>query len=332
MLSRYSNHFVDENLNPGTTYYYKLATFDQAGRESDKSKLLKVATKKLDPVSYVKAISNYPEKIKIIWRPHPDPQVSGYIIERENPAENRWDEIGKTKNRLQVEYLDEGLKHGFAYRYRIKAKTYGGLESQPSDITQGKTKLLPSALSEIKATTHLPKRIEITWHSSGSEEIAHYNIYRNNQKEGSYDYVAKLNRMRYVDAIDENGAIYYYKVTATDKDGLESPLPDIPAVGKTLPPPSTPLLTTAGIKNGKITLSWEPTDKRTTNYIVHKESGLLINQKVTNYNIREGKVFVDPDVLPGERYKYSLSGVDEFGIVSKPSDQVELLLPKPVQQ
>jgi len=80
---RYVSHYVDTKLIPGTVYYYRMSTFSNNNRESRPSKVIKVKTMQLLPsVPYIDAISGLPHMIKLIWRPHPNPSVVSYIIQR----------------------------------------------------------------------------------------------------------------------------------------------------------------------------------------------------------------------------------------------------------
>lgn len=326
--SRYSNHYVDEGLEAGHEYVYYLATRDTNGRISSKSAPVKTKTLPFQSVPFVQAISNYPQQVKVIWRPHDNPKVNGYIVERSDISSPDWGEVGKTDSRLFVEFIDQNLKNNYTYRYRIRATTFDGVTSLPSEVSTARTKALPGIIGSSSASTDLPRRIEVRWQNPSQKEVAHYNVYRASYESGPYRLQTKLNRTKYIDAIDEDGAFYYYKITATDSDGLESPMPESPIAGRTLPKPAPPFLTSATIESGQVVLKWEQGDNRAEHYIVTKKSGRFLNAKVTKFKIRRGMEFKDDKVAAGETYRYSIAAVDSYGIISPDTEEIELFLPE----
>jgi hypothetical protein len=68
---KYSSHYVDTDLKPSTRYYYRFSSFSKDKRESVASDTISVTTASLiKSVSYIKAITGLPNRVKLIWRPH----------------------------------------------------------------------------------------------------------------------------------------------------------------------------------------------------------------------------------------------------------------------
>ncbi|MDE5925189.1 MAG: fibronectin type III domain-containing protein, partial [Helicobacter sp.] len=310
-----------------TEYIYQFASFDKQKNVSPFSETISAKTHSISAVSYVEAISNYPRKVKIIWNPHQDTRVSGYIVERRDKNGN-WQEISKIQNRLLVEYLDTKLDDGTTYEYQIYAYNANGSRSLPSKSVQATTKPKPVQITNFKATNNIPKQINLSWNLHKNPEVTSYKILRSSFISSFYTTLATLpsNTDSYQDLIGKDGEQYSYKIVATDKDGIDS-LETGPISGSTLAVPNAPNITYARIENGSVVLKWNPTDNRATEYIVYKKDSLFFGETL-RYNKVLTTEFIDKEVKAGEKYYYRVSAIDKNGLESKTSQEVVLSLPK----
>jgi fibronectin type 3 domain-containing protein len=326
--SRYATHYVDEHLKPNTAYAYRFSSYKKDGIESLGSKTYRASTLPLiASVSFFRSIGNMPRSAKLIWRPHTDTQVKAYIIERKLKRDNKWEEIATIEGRLNPEYIDYDLADNEVYQYRLFALTYSGIKSVPSEIVTVVTKPLPNVIQNIETTKTLPRKILISWNPSQRENLSHYNIYRSDSENGSYDYYVKLSETSFKDKIDEDGASYFYKVTAVDSDGLESPKPKKPAHGMTLAKPKTPLDIRARVDKNSIIISWRHADNDTLKYtlIKTKKEGWLSKKVQEIKNITQ-ESFTDSDVVADVTYSYQVVALNQYGIGSEPSEAVEIFI------
>ncbi len=322
---RYSSHYVDTGLQPQTKYYYRFSSFSKDKRESVPSEMVTVTTKRMiSSVVYLKAIVGLPNRVKIIWRPLEYPTVSAYIIERNDLSSMKWKKIATVKGKLSAEYIDTGLKNNYLYKYRIRVKTCGGLISKPSQIVEASTKPLPPMVENLRATHNLPKKIVLTWNISPKKDISYYKVYRTINPILFYSYYAKTKDNKFEDLINENGKSYYYKVTAVDKDGLESPRQPSAVVGTTLDIPLPVSITSVKQDSRSVMLTWMGNDGRAVSYNIKKE----YNGKTVNLTGINSFSYQDRDVIPGVEYKYSVVAIDKYGLESKPSEPVLVSIPK----
>lgn len=331
---RYSTHFVDNGLKPNTIYFYQMATFNEKGQVSDRSNIVEVKTRELGPVTFAQAISNYPRRVKILWRPHTNDRIQGYVIERNEGKGDEWNKLTEIDNRLLAEYIDKDLKDNATYRYRILALTFDGLLAPPSPIAEATTKPLPKEVKGIITTLDLPKRIELSWLPNMEKDIAYYKIYSADSKGGTFTKLNEVNATRYIDSIMEDGKERFYKLTAVDLDGLESAMPADERMvrGMTLPIPERPELTSATIQDRQAIIKWKKVDPRSTTYIVTKKTKeWLSGETFTFNNIKETSI-TDKDIVPGVKYRYSVAAVDKNGLVSEFTDEIELYLPASMKQ
>ena len=133
--NHYATHFVDRHVNAETSYRYSFSTFS-FGKESRRSAPLEVKTlAAFSAVSFVKAYQVAPSVVKLLWKPHADPSVNAYIVERSANG-GEWEFISQVRGQLMVEYIDTFVRSGSTYRYRIIAQSYDNIRAHPSQETQ----------------------------------------------------------------------------------------------------------------------------------------------------------------------------------------------------
>jgi uncharacterized protein len=327
--NRFQTHYLDQNVEPDTKYNYSFRTFSKDA-EGVESKVVAVNTLPvLTSVSWIHSITGMPRSAKIIWRPHSNNRVKSYIIERKTLEDEKWDEIGTIKGRLNAEYIDQELKDNYVYMYRIRAHTYDGITSTPSEIVKVVTKALPQTITNIHATKNLPKKIKLEWDPSTEEDFERYYVYRSESVDGSYTLVAKLYNNRFVDVLEEDGKSYFYRVSAVDKDGLESEHERSSIQGMSLIRPNAPAIVEAKLVGSNIEIVWSKIDNRTTSYVVAKthQRGWFDKTREDYEGITTQR-FIDKNVVANSKYSYVVYSVDKNGIKSKPSIEVKIETPE----
>ncbi len=327
--SRYATHFLDRELKPAQEYQYRIATYNKEGFQSVATE--SINTKTLngpEPLSFITKVDNLPRMTKLIFRPHPDPTVTGYLIERRTPTDKAWKEIETLEGRLNAEFLDQDLEDNKVYEYRVTAVRYDGLKSRPSELLSATTKQLPMPIQNIGATNNLPKMIKITWQQQASEHELVYYIYASSHQDGAYDKIGEMKgRGEYTHRIENDGEAWFYKVTAIDKDGLESMMQEIPAQGVTKPKPLTPSILKAEVKKGQPSIQWASNDKNVVEFIITRTTNKGFFSKDTKEIARtKAKSYTDDTAgfQPNVEYIYNIIAVDGDGIRSVPSDDIPL--------
>ncbi len=330
--NRYTTHFTDQDLQPNTQYTYALSAATKKGFESRPTKSYTVTTlPRLDAVSYIQAISDLPRQIKILWRPHESQRVEKYTLEKTSPSTSRWSKLKTVKGRLNIEYIDSDLKDNVVYMYRVTARTFDGIDTLPSQIVKAQTKALPFGAENLIATNNQPRKISLNWEPSKSKDIIRYKVYSSTRANGSFSERANVNTdvLAYDDLVNEDGKIVFYKVTAIDKDYLETSLNMNAVMGSTLIKITKPIMTLAQIQGERAILNWQSGDDRTVSYIVHKKiKEDLFNYKTEKYTNITDVRYEDQDIIRGVEYTYTLQAVDEFGILSDKTNETTLILPK----
>ena len=327
--SRFTTHYVDTKVKPGTAYQYRFSTFDKAGNESKAGKTINVSTLPLfESVSFFDSIDAMPRSAKLIWRPHTNINVNQYYLQRKTHKEDsKFKTIAKIKGRLNAEYIDMDLRDNEIYSYRLYAVTFDDIVSKPGKPVQVSTKPLPQQVKHLTATPDQPKQVSLTWNASPEKDIAYYKVYRSSRSGGGFDYHVKLHETHFIDKISEDETSYFYKVTAVDTDELESPMGN-PVKGSTLKRPIAPVVTLALIKDKSVRLHWKRSDDRTVSYIIVKTTQLSwLDKKRAEIKVSGDTLqYTDVNVVPERPYIYELIAVDKNNIRSLPSDAQKLLL------
>jgi len=331
--NKLTTHYLDEGLQANSKYGYKISLLTKKGFESHASDTVLLSTlPNFESVSLIESLSDLARQIKILWRPHSNPRVAKYILERTSPSRAQWNEIATIKNRLNAEYIDTGLNDNEIFMYRIRAVTFDGIVSNFSQVTSATTKPLPGQIKGLEVTRDLPRKIQLSWGKSATKDVVSYNIYRASSPTGSYSQIAKARAAhnRYDDMVNEDGKIYFYKITTVDKDDLESKKEEmIPVMGSTLSKPKMPQITLAMIEGNKMILNWIARDDRTVSYNIYKISkeSWSTSNEILIPNVT-GLRFEDPDVVRGVEYGYKIQAVDMNGLLSDTTDKSTLMLPK----
>lgn len=330
--NKYTTHFVDKELEPGTRYVYQISSKADNGIESNTTNAYVAETlPRIVPVSFVQALSDLPNRIKIVWRPHPDLRVAYYKIEKFNSILNEWNTKKKIEGRLESEYIDTGLDNNESFIYRVTAYTFEDVSTNPSEQVSAKTKALPMSVQQLKATNNEPKKIALEWQASANTDIIKYEIYRSLIKSFGFIKIKEVNSntLNFVDQIDEDGKEYFYKVISVDKDNLKSSSKADAVKGRTLNKPEKPTITLAQIQGTKAIINWNAGDNRAISYNVYKKAMInFFESKTEKFTDIKELRFEDNNIVTGVEYQYSIQANDTYGLISDKTDEASLILPK----
>ena len=305
---KFQTHYVDTKLESGTKYQYMMKTFNEQGHFSEEGQVIEIATQpRPEPLAFVQAITNLPERIKLIWRPHTDLRVNAYIIEKKKVEDKKFAKIGEVKNRLSAEFIDE-VKANENFLYRVSALTFDGVQSEPSEVLNSTSKALPPEITHLSASNDLNGKIMLSWDAPVYEDFSYFKIYATSSSFLPFSLLAKTDKNSYEDIVQGAGESKQYKITMVDKDGLESPMPKKGVEGKTLGLPASPSIILAQITSEGIVLEWADNDNRAVEYEVKRYGG---DQNAIFKGIKE-KRLRDIKALAGVEYSYEVIAIESL--------------------
>ena len=203
-----------KNLKTGTTYYYKICTYnaDFANTDGFKSKIYSAAplpvkrTLTAKPASY--------SSITLSW--NKDSSVDGYIIYRSDSQSGTYKKIKTITSSNTATYKNAKLTIGKSYYYKIRSyvtkdgKTY---YSPYSSSVKGVASVLAPTLQSAKIAA--VTKATLTWTKvSGAHGYA---IYKATSKNGTYKRIATIksgSTLSYTVTGLSNGKTYYFKIKA----------------------------------------------------------------------------------------------------------------------
>ncbi len=316
---RYASHYVDTNLVPDTKYSYAISSFSTPDQRSPQSLRVDIKTKpRLNAVPFAQAISSLPRRVKIIWTPHPNISIVGYEVQKRYSSDGQWSKACDVRGRLSAECMDTGLEHGTTYEYRVYAKNKVGVFTKPSGVLVAKTKKLPPLVRGLGATTKKAKSIMLAWEMSPNDDIMYYNVYSSSMSMMFFSKIAKTKQTSYTDKVDENGITRYYKVTAVDKDGLESLQQETAVQGSTLSAPSATYITSVKTSSTGVKVFWKRAKRLGSTYTLYKNCDGKSSQ-IKNIN---DTYYFDKNVKKGMYCEYDVVVVDRYGLRSEHSSTV----------
>ena len=324
---RYHSHFTDKNLNPNINYNYKVSSYTNDGRVSlaSTAKSVKATRGRLPAPVIIEASKNFPGRIKLLWKVHPNKEVNSYILERLIPGERVYKTLIGLDERLTVEYIDKDIQPAQKYKYRLRARTYDNVISPPSNAVEGHSKKLPNAIKGLQATDNKARMIDLIWKDTNTVgSVHHYNIYSSPMKNTLYTLLGSTKNTNFVDKFETDGNVRYYKVTAVDHDGLESTQGIIATKGQTVGASRGPVINSAMVQNNSVFLRWSDPDGKARRYTVVKKfwDGWRARKiKITDFKQSQ---FTDRKIKPDVRYTYYVISIDKHGIESMPSREVSL--------
>ncbi len=319
-------HYTDDGLEPGRIYSYAFTTFNKNHQESKPSKIYKASTLKLpERVAFFTATHKLARSAKLIWKPHNDLRINGYIIERYDSDKEKYKIIQTLEGRLHAEYIDEDLADNTIYRYRIKAIGYNDIVTEASDESTVSTKPLPKTPLNLKVSKDLVRTIQLSWTPQDTQDVTYYKLYRS-YNNSSFSYHAKLNSTSFTDKPEDDGATYCYRVSAVDADELESHRSP-PVCGNTLKAPDAPTLLNVKEQDGAAKIVWKRGDNRASSYTLIKvtKSGWLDQSETEIKNIKSEE-FTDVNVVAGRTYVYQVVAVDKNSLHSERSNEQQFEL------
>jgi hypothetical protein len=276
---------------------------------------------KLAPVIPLEAKPIAKGMIKIIFRPHPNERVASYIIQRYDNETAKWQTIATLSPRLNVEYIDENLKDGEIYKYRIFAESFDGILSYPSNTISVSTFKRPPVVTNLHASVNLPKEIKLTW--SAVKGAVYYKIYVSESSDGPFEYYKSTKNTVFIDKIDKDGYKRYYKVTAVSKHQTESLLENSPVVmGETLPAPAAPIVSSF-LNGNELNLTFTSPDNRAVKYlIVEKEKTGIFSYKTKKFVVNSNRFQIT--VNPKKTYEFLIYEIDKNGLISQKPAKIEI--------
>ncbi len=326
----YTTSYVDKNLKPNKVYKYKISAYTKDKRVSVASPALSVTTKyTLQPSTSLVASKNYIQKIRLNWKLYPQYKLIKYYQIQRSKDKVKWEDLETIYKSLQTQYIDTRVKNGDAYYYRFYGVTYDGVKTPYSNISYGYSKTAPLVIKDVMVRSNLPRKIQLSWIDPNLEDksrtILRYNIYTSLFRDKLFIKHASTTNKYFIDNVPHDGRKVYYKVTAVDNFGLESPLYPKAVMANTKASSMAPKIIEYKLVDGRVVIRWEPMSRNIRKYeVVKRYYSKFFLPKTLKYTDITSTQFVDKDISLNKTYKYKVIGIDNDGIPTKPSREISV--------
>jgi fibronectin type 3 domain-containing protein len=166
------------------------------------------------------------------------------------------------------------------------------------------------------------KEVPLSWKANPEKDIAYYYVYRSSGPKDEFSRISKVQgKNSYVDKELKDGATYYYRIQAEDKDELLSDVSDSISV-QTKPRPSKVSGLTGDFRDGKVELSWKAAaETDVTHYVVYEKRFFGVEK----IDVAKKTSFSEAGLAKGKDKTYAVTSVDKDGLESEPSDEVKVV-------
>jgi len=300
--------YTDNSLSANTTYYYKVATWNNSGIGTQ-SDYASAKTLLGVPIG-VTATANSENSITVSWGSVTG--TTGYYIYRYTTSTATYDSIGTSAT---TSYTDNSLSAGTYYWYKVAAYNDGGRGTQ-SDYTG--TATLPDAPTKVWATANSNSIITVSWESVIG--ASGYYIYRSTTADGTYDLVGTSATTSCANGYLLSNTTYYYKIVAYNDGGRGTQSEYAFA--------TTPLSTPTGVtamanSESSIIVNWESVTG-TSGYYVFRST--TYNGTYDSIGTSATTSYEDNSLSGGTRYYYKVAAYNSGG-TSTQSSYVSAITP-----
>ncbi|WP_052259512.1 hypothetical protein [Flavobacterium sp. KMS] len=176
--------------------------------------------------------------------------------------------------------------------------------------------------------------VKITWAPNKEKDLMGYRIYRGNTAEEEFSQltVSPSEPNTYEDKviIKSLNSKVYYRVIAVDYHYNMSPFSETLIIKKPdVIPPTSPVFTKYEIKDGAVFLEWvnSQSEDVASHQLYRKENEQEKWELILN-DVTKLESFQDKKTNEGSTYRYAIFAKDESGLVSNPTPEIALFIPK----
>ncbi len=333
--------YIDRGVKPNRSYRYRVILYNLTGKELKRAEKQLRVTPPKPPQKPGKVRAKASDgEVKIEWS---YPRYSGgerdrtvgFVIYRAE-GNGKFVRINRAPV-LRIEgflaYLDNTVTNGKTYTYGVRAIDIIGVKSKMSYSAKVKpvdTKppLIPMGLKAIDNKG----KVLLLWNISPEIDASYYNVYRSESLKGKFKKINKtpipVDKPEFTDRECIGGKVYYYRVTAVDLSGNESPQSGpVSIIPKdTTPPPKVgEIKSTVNEKKRTVNLKWEASKASDLKgYYIYRGSDRKKMVRIVEKPVKPDKNpsfedtgYKNRGLRPGVNLFYAITAVDISGNESK---------------
>lgn len=273
-----------------------------------------------------------PSSLEITWQTNNENDFSHYqLLRSESPGvEQSGAVIAEITSRERVTYLDENLKEGNTYYYRLYTNDKGGLKSAGKEVSvKVEAKQIMATIS-LQARTNNWFNVSLNWSSYNKPDFDSYKVYRSTTSGVSMasqlvKSIFDASTTQFNDTDVKDNMTYYYKIYVFNKDGANKPSNEATITTPSNTPPQQVTLTPPiAIDPKTIELSWSlSNDSDFSMYRIYRSEKTPVsieNPPIWINSNKELNRYKDTDLKMGKRYYYKVVVYDKGGLFAESNE------------
>jgi len=298
--------YVEENVPKGTRYYYKVQA-SNANELYDPSEFSNIVTEavpgdKVEGKPIVIILRNGPNAVKLMWNwIH---GAEGYVVKRSTSENGTYVNIGTAPQKQLVEFIDEGLKTGTTYYYKVHAYNEWGV-SEDSDVVFRLVEPLQPTTAYIEV--YEENNFKLYWNTVN--DAIGYKVYRSTSKNGTYELITTTSELEYHEQELPKGTTYYYKIISYSDKETSGFSNIVTASVERDRIPGAPVVEIAKGNNNSLVLSWEDVGFTDGYYVYYATSK---TGKYTKLATVTGTSYTHKKLTYGKTYYYKVVAYNAY--------------------
>jgi fibronectin type 3 domain-containing protein len=341
--------FVDDDVQNGTPYFYRITAVDEADNESESSSEV-TATPVPDPDLTAPAVpagltaTGGDEQVTVQWDAVTgSSDLRGYRVYRSATAGGTGTLVSGETPVSGTSFVDHAVVNGSTYYYRVASLDTTGNESARSaeNSATPADRTAPAPVSGVTATAGVNK-VTVTWNAAPADsDVTRFRVYRSTMPLSVFPLgfdqfgTFRVDQPRsFVDANVDPDVTYYYAVTALDEATPANESTAVTAASATpLPTPDTtapnaPMQLEAEVDDDDVTLTWSPsTANDLAGYEVYRADSQGATPTKISSGTLTGTTFTDSNRPRGSTGYYTVRALDTSSNQSVPSNTVNATVP-----
>lgn len=259
--------------------------------------------------------------------------ATGYKIYRTTDQPGEFQKLIATiQDGTATSYIDSTISELTLYHYEITT-IFNGTESELSNPLTVRTLDLsnPNAVTDLSSPLKGGNWVELKWSPPvNTNDLHHFEIYRNNAKVGVLNAAAGTTSYSYRDVGVTGYTGYSYYVVVLDNSGRKSGNSNTVSVttgtlASASQAPATPIPSPpTSPENTRVNLSWSANSEADfVGYKIFRSTSGDVDANYSFYATSYTNSFVDPDVPTGTTYYYKVVAVDSGAVESARSRAVQ---------
>lgn len=307
--------YTDSSVSVGKKYYYKIkCTKTLADGKTIKSAYSGKKSAVAAPgVPEIKVKKYQYNSLKISWKKIKGSTSSGYVngyaIYRSTSENGTYKKIKIIRNGKTTSYIDEGLKVGNTYYYKVRAYCTVNKKSVYGEYSAVKSAKVTPGKTSITVAAHDYQTIAVSW--KAVKGCDGYKVYRSETENGTYKSVKTIksaSTTSYNDSKLTTGKQYYYKVRAYCNNNGKKVYGSYSEIKSAIPVLGMPKNLKAMVTDSnQIKVTWDAVAGAET-YTILRSTSATGTFKIAS-EICTTNSFVDSNVSNGKTYYYKVYAV-----------------------